>query len=172
MALDVLKESQNRVTSMSMIHEKLYQSRDFMHVEIGEYIEKLVNDLLYSYAIPKGQIVPQIEYDDIELNIETSIPCGLIISELVSNSFKYAFPDGKTGKITVSLRNHGDGYLLIVGDDGVGLPEDLEFTRTDSLGLELVNNLVDQVDGTIELDKRCGTKFIIKFRELEYKKRI
>lgn len=171
-ALDVLKESQNRVTSMSMIHEKLYQSHDFMHVEIGEYIENLVNDLLYSYAVPKDQIVPHVEYDDIELNIETSIPCGLIISELVSNSLKYAFPEGKTGKITVSLRYHGEGYLLVVGDDGVGLPENLEFTRTDSLGLELVNNLVDQVDGTIELDKRCGTKFIIKFRELEYKKRI
>ena len=157
---------------MSMIHEKLYQSHDFMHVEIGEYIEKLVNDLLYSYAVPKDQIVPHVEYDDIELNIETSIPCGLIISELVSNSLKYAFPEGKTGKITVSLRYHGEGYLLEVGDDGVGLPENLEFTRTDSLGLELVNNLVDQVDGTIELDKRCGTKFIIKFRELEYKKRM
>ena len=171
-ALDVLKESQNRVTSMSMIHEKLYQSSDFMHVEIGEYIEKLVTDLLYSYAIPKGQIVPVVDYDEIELNIETSIPCGLIISELVSNSLKYAFPKGRTGKIAVSLRNSDDGYILIVSDDGVGLPENLEFTRTDSLGLELVNNLVDQIDGTIELDKSSGTKFLIKFNELEYKKRI
>lgn len=171
-ALDVLKESQNRVTSMAMIHEKLYQSHDFMHVEIGEYIEKLVGDLLYSYAVPEGQIVPLVEYDDIELNIETSIPCGLIISELVSNSLKYAFPDGKTGEIAISLRNHEGGYLLVISDNGVGLPENLEFTRTDSLGLELVNNLVDQVDGTIELDKNYGTKFIIKLRELEYKKRI
>jgi len=155
-----------------MIHEKLYQSSDFMHVEIGEYIEKLVTDLMYSYAIPKGQIVPMVEYDNIELNIETSIPCGLIISELVSNSLKYAFPEGRNGKITVSLRNSDEGYLLIVSDDGVGLPENLEFTRTDSLGLELVNNLVDQIDGTIELDKRDGTKFVIRFNELEYKKRI
>jgi len=171
-ALDVLKESQNRVTSMSMIHEKLYQSSDFMHVDIGEYIEKLVTDLLYSYAIPKGQIVPVMDYDNIELNIETSIPCGLIISELVSNSLKYAFPEDRTGEITVSLHDSEDGYILIVSDDGVGLPENLEFTRTDSLGLELVNNLVDQIDGTIELDKRNGTKFVIKFNELEYKKRI
>ena len=171
-ALDVLKESQNRVTSMSMIHEKLYQSSDFMHVDIGEYIEKLVTDLLYSYAIPKGQIVPVMDYDNIELNIETSIPCGLIISELVSNSLKYAFPEGKTGEITVSLHDSEDGYILVVSDNGVGLPENLEFTRTDSLGLELVNNLVDQIDGTIELDKRNGTKFVIKFNELEYKKRI
>jgi two-component system, sensor histidine kinase PdtaS len=171
-ALDVLKESQNRVTSMSMIHEKLYQSHDFMHVEIGEYIEKLVTDLLYSYAIPKGQIEPVVDNDEIELNIETSIPCGLIISELVSNSLKYAFPEGRKGTITVSIRNSDDGYILIVSDDGVGLPPNLEFTRTDSLGLELVNNLVDQIDGTIELDKRDGTKFVIKFNELEYKKRI
>lgn len=171
-ALDVLKESQNRVTSMSMIHEKLYQSSDFMHVDIGEYIDKLVTDLLYSYATPQGQVVPVVDYDEIELNIETSIPCGLIISELVSNSLKYAFPEGKTGKIMVSLHNHDDGYLLIVSDDGVGLPENLEYTKTDSLGLELVNNLVDQIDGTIELDNRSGTKFLIKFKELEYKNRI
>lgn len=171
-ALDVLKESQNRVTTMAMIHEKLYQSNDFMNIDIGSYIEKLVKDLLYSYAIPKGRIVPNIYSDDIQLNIETSIPCGLIISELVSNSLKYAFPDDRIGEILISLRATDNGYILTVGDDGIGLPENFDYTNTDSLGLELVNNLVDQIDGTIQLDNSSGTKFVIKFHELKYKKRI
>ena len=171
-ALDVLKESQNRVTTMAMIHEKLYQSNDFMNIDIGSYIEKLVKDLLYSYAIPQGRIVPRIYSDDIQLNIETSIPCGLIISELVSNSLKYAFPDDKNGEILISLRETDNCYILTVGDDGIGLSENFDFTNTDSLGLELVNNLVDQIDGTIKLDTSCGTKFTIKFHELKYKKRI
>ncbi len=171
-ALDVLKESQNRVTSMAMIHEKLYQSNDFMHINIGNYVENLVTDLFYSYAIPKSKIIPIVDSDEIQLNIETSIPCGLIISELVSNSLKYAFPNERTGEIRLSIKVEDDGYHLTVSDNGIGLPENFDFKNTESLGLELVNNLVDQIDGTIKLDSSSGTKFNIKFQELEYKKRI
>jgi PAS domain S-box-containing protein len=171
-AMDVLKESQNRVTSMAMIHEKLYQSEDFRHINIADYLDKLVRDLLYSYAIPKGQIKTLIESDDIKLNIETSIPCGLIINECVSNSLKYAFPEGRTGEIAISLKQFDDQLVLEISDDGIGFPKEIDFKNTDSLGLQLVNSLVEQIDGTIERDDSNGTKFTIKFQELIYKRRI
>jgi PAS domain S-box-containing protein len=171
-AMDVLKESQNRVTSMAMIHEKLYQSKDFRHINIADYLDKLVIDLLYSYAIPKGQIKTIIESDDVKLNIETSIPCGLIINECVSNSLKYAFPEGRTGELAISLKKSDDQFILEISDDGIGFPKEIDFKNTDSLGLQLVNSLVEQIDGTIQLDGSNGTKITIKFMELVYKRRI
>ncbi|WP_052374109.1 PAS domain S-box protein [Methanobacterium sp. SMA-27] len=170
-ALDVLRESQNRVKTMGMIHEKLYQSNDFINIKFDDYILRLVTDLFYSYNIQEDHIKPVIEVDDVRLNIETGVPCGLIISELVSNSLKYAFPKGKTGKLKVSLKKCSKKYELKVIDNGIGFPEDLDFKNTDSLGLQLVNNLVDQIDGEITLDTIKGTKFKIIFKELVYKKR-
>ena len=116
-AMDVLKESQNRVSSMAMIHEKLYQSKDFVNINIADYLEKLVKDLLYSYTIPNGQVKTVVDSDDIKLNIETSIPCGLIISELVSNSLKYAFPDNRRGELVVSLKRSDQHFILEIIDD-------------------------------------------------------
>jgi PAS domain S-box-containing protein len=172
LALDVLMESQNRVKSMAMIHEKLYQSNELTHIGFEDYIQRLVSDLFYSYNIHKGQIKPIIEVEDIQLNIETAVPCGLIISELVSNSLKHAFPEGKKGKIKVSLKESGDKYELIICDDGVGVLEELDFKNTKTLGLQLVNNLVNQIGGVITLDRDNETFFKIIFKELEYKERI
>ncbi len=171
-SINVLKESQNRVKSMSMIHEKLYRSKKFDKVYFDEYIENLVWDLFYSYSIEKGKIEPVLEIDDVKLNIETSVPLGLIITELVSNCLKYAFPDSKKGTLYVSLKDLGENYELIIKDDGIGFPDTIDFKNTDSLGLQLVNSLTDQIDGEIELNNDSGTEFRIVFNELIYKERI
>ena len=169
--VNLLKESQNRVKSMAMIHEKLYQSHDLNHINIYDYINSLVKDLFYSYAIPKNQIIPVIEVEEINLNIETAVPCGLIISEIISNSLKYAFPGGREGEVHISLKHKGEKFYLIIGDNGIGLPESIDFNNTDSLGLKLVNSLTEQIDGELELDRSQGTKFNITFQELKYKER-
>ena len=170
-SINVLKESQNRVKSLAMIHEKLYKSKNFNKIYLLDYIESLVWDLFYSYGIEKGRIKPILDIDDIKLNIETSVPCGLIITELVSNCLKYAFPDQSEGELKVSLKTIDDFYELTICDNGVGIPEDIDFFNTDSLGLQLVNSLTDQIDGKIEFDRSNGTKFTIIFKELIYKDR-
>ena len=173
-AATVLKESQNRVRSMAMIHEKLYLSKDFTHIRFEDYIKRLLSDLLYSYNTNLDQVKLVVDVEDVNLNMETAVPCGLIISELISNSLKYAFPEEKKGQIKVSLQQvpQDPRFILTVADDGVGLPPDLDLKNITTLGLELVYNLTQQIDGEIELDCSQGTKFKIRFNELEYKKRI
>jgi|GEM_PF-421530 PAS domain S-box-containing protein len=171
-AVNVLKESQNRVLSMAMIHEKLYESKDLTHINFYDYIQNLVYDLFHSYSVKDNNIIPLINVDNILLNIETAVPCGLIINELLSNILKYAFPY-KTGKICIDLHQYDEELELIISDDGVGFPENLDFRNIQSsLGLRLVNSLVKQLDGSIKLDRSQGTKFSIKFKELKYKERI
>jgi two-component sensor histidine kinase len=170
--VNLLKESQNRVKSMAMIHEKLYQSHDLNHINIFDYINSLVKDLFYSYAIPKNQIKTVIKVEEINLNIETAVPCGLIISEIISNSLKYAFPGGREGEVHISLKHNGEKLYLTISDNGIGFPEGIDFKNTDSLGLRLVNNLTEQIDGELELDRSHGTKFNITFIESKYKERI
>jgi PAS domain S-box-containing protein len=165
-----LKESQNRIKSMALVHEKLYQSEDLSHINFADYVKSMVRGLFYSYNVEE-QVKVLLDVDEVQLNIETAVPCGLIISELVSNSLKYAFPTG-IGEIQISLRKQEDEYELIIGDDGVGFPEELDYQKTESLGLQLVNTLVNQVDGVIELDRSNGTEFKIRFKELLYKERI
>ena len=169
-AINVLQESQNRVKTMSIIHEKLYQADDLTHINIQEYVEKLTNDLMYSYAATN--VKPFIDIKNIKMNIETALPCGLIISELVSNSLKYAYSNDDNNELKISIKKYGDLFELIISDNGVGLPENLDFENTESLGLQLVNNLVGQLDGEIKLNKNQGTEFKIVFKELQYKPRI
>lgn len=171
-AVNVLKESQNRVLSMATIHEMLYQSKELNHINFADYIKTLVTNLLDSYSKFDG-VKSVIYVEETWLNIETAIPLGLIISELVSNSLKYAFPPGMPGKLTISLEGDDEGYELVISDDGVGFPEELDFRNVkSSLGLRLVNTLVRQLDGSIELDKSQGTKYTIKFKRQKYKERI
>ncbi len=170
--ISILKESQDRVKAMAILYEKLYLSDDLTEINFEEYIQGLIKGLFYTHNVEEGQISTTIEIENIFLNIETSIPCGLIISELVSNSLKHAFSNGRKGKISLSLQSVGDKFELIVSDNGIGFPEDLDFRNTDSLGLQLVNNLVNQIDGEISLEKSHGTQFKILFHELKYKKRI
>jgi PAS domain S-box-containing protein len=171
-AVNVLQASQDRVKAMATIYEKLSKSQDLSRIKFAEYIQSLVQGLFYAHTIKKGQINPIIEIEDIMLNIETALPCGLIISELISNSLKHAFPEGKKGKVCVSLKVHDNEYVLKISDDGIRFPEDIDFKNTDSLGLKLVNILVRQINGEITLDRNQGTEFKITFKELEYKERI
>ena len=171
-AVNVLQESQNRVSSMAMLHEMLYQSKDLSQINFSDYIRNLVSNLFNSYNIKK-KITPVINVDDIYLNMDTAIPCGLIISELVSNILKYAYPGDNVGELNISFRSLNNRLELVISDEGIGFPEDLDFRNIESsLGLKLVNSLVKQLDGTIDLDVSQGTKFNIKFNELKYKERM
>ena len=171
-AVNVLKESQNRIKSMAMIHEKLYMSDDLAHINFVDYIQSLVKNLFYSYNVENTNIKPIFEVEDVTLNMETAVPCGLIISELVSNSLKYAFPNEKKGEILVSLKTVDDKYELIIRENGIGLPEELDFNNLETLGLLLVNNLTEQIDGELTINRSPGTEFKIKLKELEYNERI
>ncbi|MDR4505994.1 MAG: ammonium transporter [Candidatus Scalindua sp.] len=175
--LEMAKESQNRIKVMALIHEKLYRSQDFANVEFNDYIKDLVNDLFLSYKVSSSDIELTMNIDTISLGIDTAIPCGLIINELVSNSLKYAFPKGKAGEIRISLHRitglTSDMFELIVSDNGVGISEELDLSNTQSLGLRLITNLAEnQLQGKIEIDRKQGTKFQITFKEAKYKQRI
>ncbi len=170
-SLNVLKESQNRVKSMAMVHERLYQSPNLKYINFKEYVENLITDLFYSYGIERGNIKTQLNLEDIKIDIDTAIPCGLIINELVTNSLKYAFPKGK-GILIVEMVQVSDYIKLVVADNGIGLPVDIDLENTETLGLKMVNNLVHQLDGTLELKRTNGTEFTIKCKKLEYKNRL
>ena len=161
-----LKECQNRIRSMALIHQNLYQSEDLARIDFDEYIRNVMVNLFHAYGINPNAVTPTINVDDISLGLDTAVPCGLIINELVSNSLKHAFPGGMRGQIHIELRSNDDGQVTLrVGDNGVGFPAALDFRKTESLGLELVNTLADQLEGTIELHGNSGTEFEIKFRE-------
>lgn len=170
-SVNVLKESQGRVKSMAMIHEKLYQSPSFTNIQFKNYVEKLVSDIFYSYGIKDGNIKPILEIQDLNIGIDTAIPLGLIINELVTNSVKYAFPEGE-GAINIELKSKSGELELIVSDNGIGLPISLDIENTKTLGLQLVNSLTHQIDGKIVIQRTQGTEFRIKFNELVYRDRI
>lgn len=164
--LEILKVCQNRVTSMALIHEQLYQSEDLAQIDFAEYIENIAANLLTSYERDTNAIALKLNIDNISLNVDTAIPCGLIINEIVSNSLKYAFVPGKTGEIFISLNINNDNYLqLIISDNGIGIPANLDINNTDSLGLQLVTALTTQLGGTIEVNRYIGTQFIINFKK-------
>jgi PAS domain S-box-containing protein len=160
---EVLKESQDRVKSMAMIHQKLYQSGNFEQIEMGEYIKYLVNGLFNSYGIDSGKIKLKTDLQKIYLDIDSAIPLGLIINEIVTNSIKHAFPGELKGEIFIKIVQEDENYLIIVADNGIGLPEDLDLLKTGTLGMQLIRNLVRQIDGELELKRLNGTEFRIKF---------
>jgi len=164
--IQILKGFQDRIRSMRLIHEKFYQSSDLTHIDFDAYVQDLLEALFRAYAVDKAKIAFQVNVKDSSLGIDTAIPLGLIINELVSNSLKHAFPEGKEGEIEIALHPRGKGKLeLVVSDNGVGIPKDLDFRDTESLGLRLVTILVeDQLHGNIELDRTEGTKFIIRVK--------
>lgn len=162
--LDAFLESQRRVRTMVLVHEKLYQSKDLGRIDYSEYIKSLTGSVFRSYNADPFAIRMNINVKEVYLNLDSAIHCGLIINELVSNSLKHAFPQSTKGEINIDFQHDDKGnYTLKVSDNGVGFPETLNFRETESLGLQLVLNLVEQLEGTIELDKSKGTSFIIKF---------
>lgn len=158
----ILQDSQNRVRSMALIHEKLYQSDDLAQIDFCDYVSNLVDYLKRSYQAPGVQIT--VSGEPIFLGIDTAVSCGLILNELISNALKHAFPNEKAGDIVVELiGNPQQEICLRISDNGVGLPPDLNYFHTTSLGLQLVNSLVDQINGRLHLDKTGGTTFTITF---------
>ena len=158
-------ESQDRIRSMALVHEKLYQTKDFSCVDFAGYINSLTNHLYRSYVTNPEQVSLSAKVGNVSLGIDEAIPCGLIINELVSNSLKHAFPDGRKGDITVSFQADDRGLItLTVADNGAGMPAGLDFRETDSLGLQLVNMLTKQLRGDINLRTDQGTEFTIHFK--------
>ncbi|MFW6112600.1 MAG: PAS domain S-box protein [Chloroflexota bacterium] len=159
----MLKESENRVLSMSLIHEKLYHSENLAAINFREFVRSLSHSLIRSFGSANVILKPDIE--DIQLPIDTAIPCGLIVNELVSNSLKHAFPEGQPGEIVIALHRTGDNEAeLLVSDNGIGLPENIDIRDTESLGMDLVTILGEkQIGGQIELDTSHGTEFQIRF---------
>lgn len=177
--LNIFKESQSRARSMALIHEKLYNSNDLKRINFGEYIRTLTTDLFYTYVADPNLIKLNMDVEDIMLDINTAVPLGLIVNELVSNSMKHAFPiaygselreniSTNPNEINVNFKSEDDDFILIVKDNGVGFPEGLDFKNLDSLGLRLVNSLTDQIRGNIQLKVDDGTEFKIIFKENEY----
>jgi PAS domain S-box-containing protein len=163
-AVSALRESRARIKSMALIHERLYASPDLASVDMGNYTRSLVSDLRHSHMAEDGLVRLTLNIDDIPLGITEAIPCGLIINELVSNALKHAFPKGRQGEILIQLfRTDANQVTLTVSDNGIGFPEQMDFRKSPSLGLTLINSLVEQLGGTIELDRRGGTTFTITF---------
>ena len=161
--VNVLNESRNRVKSMAMVHEELYRSHDLSKIDFADYIQRLLSGLFSSYGVDKNVIKPEINVENVLLNINMAVPCGLIINELVSNSLKHAFLQGQNGKISIKFHPNGEKYVLKVADNGAGFPENIDFENTKTLGLQLVNTLVKQLSGSIDICRSSGTSFKIIF---------
>ncbi|MEH2201779.1 PAS domain S-box protein [Nostoc sp.] len=165
--IKVLRESQNRIESISLIHKNLYTSANIGQIDVGDYIHNLAASLLISYQIWPEKIVLETDIDSVSLNVDQAIACGLVINELISNALKHAFPNQQAGKISIALRNIGNNIEMTIRDNGIGLPDNLDWRNTDSLGLSLVYDLVtEQLEGDITLERNRGTVFKIQFTQL------
>lgn len=160
-AISVLKESQNRVKSMALIHQVLYQSLDFSRTDFSSFIQSLVDNLSVSYALDTSRIVINIDTDqEVLLPIDVSIPLGLILNELCTNAMKYAFTESRCGHIDISLKRQNPGQLLVcISDNGVGIPDDFDIENTQSLGLQLVQLLSEQISAELTIQRKNPTRF-------------
>lgn len=161
--LAILNESHNRIRAMALIHENLYKSNNLAQIDFKEYIDDLMRQLLRSYLQTKQKIVIKTTIERKFLDIDLAVPCGLIITELVSNSLLHAFKHRKTGEIEISLSNGKGKFELVVKDNGSGLPDDIDFVASDTLGLQLVHELTQQISGSLDVSKQRGTEFRIVF---------
>jgi PAS domain S-box-containing protein len=163
---DALRESQNRVKAMGLSHQLLYEHKDFSRVDLGEYLGRLAQLLLSAYRVRGGRIALELRLpaDRLYVGLESAIPCGLAVNELVTNAFKHAFPDQRQGVITIGLNAAAEGgAVLSVGDDGVGLPVGFDLDAVKSLGLRLVPLLVEQLNGNMTLERDGGCRFVLRF---------
>ncbi len=166
-AVEMFREGRDRVRSMAFIHEGLYRSEHLSTVDFTGYVRALTGSLFRSYGISSNTVALKISAGDAVLGIETAVPCGLIINELVSNSLKHAFPEGRKGEIRVGFHSERDNrFVLTINDNGLGFPADVDFRNAQSLGMQLVCTLVNQIDGAIELHREHGTEFRIAFTEI------
>jgi two-component system, sensor histidine kinase PdtaS len=188
--LEAFSESQSRIISMALIHEELYRSTDMDTLDFSEYLNRLTEYLLNTYNVKNENIILKLNIEKVTLGMDTAIPLGIIVNELVSNAIKHAFPGEANGKIIINLCRREDyeqhleksrnlrldmqcinktnlEYILVISDNGKGLPEYIDLECVDSLGLQLVHILVEQIDGCIEIERNNGTKFTIWFSDAE-----
>lgn len=171
--IKVLEDSRNRIYSMALIHEKLYRSMTLDTINFGEYLEDLVQNLFESYNLEENRVTFDLDIEPVLLNIETAHPCGLIVNELLSNTLKHAFPEGRQGNVKIIMHQEDDDRIMVkVADNGIGFPENLDFRQVDSLGMELVCTLTEQLEGEITLLRNHGTTFELQFSELNYRQRV
>ncbi|BDZ69933.1 hypothetical protein GCM10025861_04500 [Methanobacterium petrolearium] len=159
---DVLRESQNRVKSMAMVHEILYTRENLSKIDMKKYIDELILHLYASYGKNHGEIKTLLNIESVQMDINTALPVGLIINELLTNSLKYAFPEG-IGELSLKLQLIDHYYYLEIADNGIGLPYNFDILQTKTLGFQLVNRLVKQLKGSLKLNVNEGTKFCVKF---------
>jgi len=158
----LFEDSQQRIQAVALLHESLSQTKNMARIPAAEYVNRLSTQVFQAYAPPGDRVTLKIQADPIWIDVRNAVPCGLLVNELLSNSLKYAFPGDQGGEITITLRATSEGQMvLIVRDTGVGFPASLDFRHTDSLGLQLVCLLTEQLGGTIELDRASGTQWTL-----------
>jgi PAS domain S-box-containing protein len=163
-AVEMLRDGQNRIRSMALIHQLLYFSKDFARVDFATFLDNLIPTLVSSYAIESDRFTISINAADGQLPLNAAVPCGLIANELISNAFKHAFPGERRGEITIELNRDGtDHAVLMVSDDGIGIPDDLVLESTSTFGLQLVMLLADQLGGELEIHRSAPTRFLLRF---------
>jgi len=162
---DLLKQSADRIKAMALLHEKLYQSKNLAQIDFNEYVRSLVDHLLFGYGSRSDKAAIDMVIDNVFLGVDTAIPCGLIINELLSNALKHAFPSGRQGQIRIVFTNCQGEYSLTIADNGIGLPDDLDFKKSSSLGLQLVDTLTNQLLGHMTLIRKNGSEFTLHFTE-------
>jgi two-component sensor histidine kinase len=168
MVKDVFREARNRIASMALIHEKIYESRSMVNVKMKDYIRELVHKLIDSYKITDNVRLQMNIGDDVLMNLNHIVPVGLILNEVISNSLKYAFPGDRKGRIYIELKTQPDGsYLLIAGDDGIGLPKAYDVTNFKTLGIELIHMLTEQLGGQLEIKNNGGLEYVLSFGKQE-----
>lgn len=161
--LDIIRDCQNRVKSMAIVHDKLSNSRDLTKINLEEYVKSLVDSLYQLYNIRRDRIELKLDVDRIVIGVDTAISCGFVINELVSNSLKHAFPEDRKGEINIKFHSEGEkGFRMIIKDNGIGLKKDL--AKSNALGLQLVSAVMKHIDGSIKMDSSGGTKLDIAFR--------
>lgn len=159
----LFRDSQSRISSMALVHEKLYHTQDFSDINLREYVEEFVRYVISTYWKREDEIELLLNIDDVNLSIDKMIPFGLILNELVTNSLKYAFQGIERPEISISFDAHDGRATLVYRDNGIGIPEHIEFPSSETLGLQIVNMLALQLQGDIELKRNGGTSFIIDF---------
>jgi len=165
--LEILDESRNRIRSMAIIHENLYRTTNFSSIDFSSYLQNLCINLISSYHVYSGVVEFKDEMEHVDLVLDQAIPCGLLVNELITNSIKYAFPTKQAGEITVGLEEKEEKIYLRIEDNGIGLPKDFDMMKTDTLGLQLVSTLVEQLDGEITVRNHQGTKYLITFGKVK-----
>jgi two-component sensor histidine kinase len=172
-AQDIFRQMDDRIQSMALVHQKLYQSNNLSSIDLQEYIEDLAELLLQSYKVHPNRISLRYKTESVTVLIDSAIPCGLILNELIANALQHAFPKDMKGEITIGLRKNGDTILLWVSDNGVGAPPELNFRQTDTLGLQTVLALGErQLKGAVEFSVNDGVTCQVRFQDTMYRARV